>query len=48
MAQTSARKLDDHDPFPALEVPLVGGGTLRLPEDIRGNWTIVIAYRGHF
>jgi peroxiredoxin len=35
-------------PFPTLEIPAVGGGTLRLPDDLRGSWGVVLAYRGHW
>ena len=35
-------------PFPTIELPAVGGGTLRLPDDLRGNWGVVLAYRGHW
>jgi peroxiredoxin len=35
-------------PFPTIELPAVGGGTLRLPDDLHGDWGVVLAYRGHW
>jgi peroxiredoxin len=34
--------------FPALDLPAVGGGTMRLPDDLAGSWAVVIIYRGHW
>ncbi len=34
--------------FPSLQLPAVGGGTLRLPDDLTGSWAVVLAYRGHW
>jgi peroxiredoxin len=38
--------LQNHSTFPSLEVPRVGGGTLRLPEDLAGSFGVVLFYRG--
>jgi peroxiredoxin len=35
-------------PFPTIELAAVGGGTLRLPGDLGGDWGVVLAYRGHW
>lgn len=35
-------------PFPTIELPAVGSGALRLPDDLRGSWGVVLAYRGHW
>jgi peroxiredoxin len=34
--------------FPRLEVKLVGGGSLLLPDDLQGHPAIVLFYRGHW
>ena len=34
------------DRFPTLHVPLTGGGTLVLPDDLAGNFGVVLFYRG--
>ncbi len=34
------------DPFPAFSVPRAGGGSIRLPGDLAGNFGIVLFYRG--
>ncbi len=38
--------LQNHSPFPSLEVPRVGGGALRLPDDLTGSYGVVLLYRG--
>jgi hypothetical protein len=48
MAQTSVQKLDDHDAFPSIAFPLVGGGSMNLPDDLKGKWSVVLVYRGYF
>ncbi len=32
--------------FPPLQLPLVGGGTLSLPDDLAGGFGVVLVYRG--
>ena len=32
--------------FPALELPKVGGGLLKLPEALAGSFGVVLVYRG--
>src|SRR5216683_2930258 len=39
-------RLRNGQPFPALEVPAVGGGTISLPEDLAGSYGVVLIYRG--
>jgi peroxiredoxin len=39
-------RLDEGRTFPALSVPTVGGGTLRLPDDLSGTAAVVLVYRG--
>ncbi|OBI18697.1 peroxiredoxin [Mycobacterium sp. E2462] len=33
-------------PFPPLDVPAVGGGTISLPGDLAGSYGVVLIYRG--
>ena len=39
-------RLRNGQPFPALEVPAVGGGTIWLPDDLAGSYGVVLIYRG--
>lgn len=38
--------LNPGDPFPALAIPKVGGGTITLPDDLAGSYGIVLVNRG--
>ena len=38
--------LQNGQSFPHLEFPRVGGGRLALPEDLSGNYSVVLFYRG--
>jgi hypothetical protein len=49
MAQNfDAKKLDSGDAFPPLKVNLLDGGSLNLPEDLAGHWSVVLFFRGHW
>jgi peroxiredoxin len=39
-------QVDNGQPFPSLEVPAVGGGTISLPDDLAGSYGVVLIYRG--
>lgn len=39
-------RLNYGEPFPALELPAVGGGTISLPGDLAGYFGVVLIYRG--
>ena len=39
-------RLENGQPFPPLQLPLVGGGTLSLPDDVGGGFGVVLIYRG--
>jgi len=39
-------RLSNGQPFPSLEVPAVGGGTISLPDDLAGSYGVVLIYRG--
>ena len=43
-----ANKLDAGARFPSMELALVGGGTLTLPDDIDAPYQVVLFYRGHW
>lgn len=38
--------LHNGDAFPRLSIAKVGGGTLNLPEDLKGSFGVVLIYRG--
>jgi peroxiredoxin len=39
-------RLRNGQPFPSLEVPAAGGGTISLPGDLAGSYGVVLIYRG--
>ena len=39
-------RLDNGQKFPSLQLPLVGGGTSSLPDDLAGGFGVVLIYRG--
>lgn len=39
-------RLKNGQSFPSLELPLVGGGSLSLPDDLAGAFGVVLVYRG--
>lgn len=39
-------KLQNGDPFPALTIGAVGGGSISLPDDLAGSFGVVLIYRG--
>jgi peroxiredoxin len=39
-------RLSNGETFPSLQLPLVGGGTLSLPDDLAGNFGVVLVFRG--
>ena len=43
-----AEKLQQGDRFPSMSFDLVGGGKLRIPEDMPGRYAAVLFYRGHW
>lgn len=42
------KKLDVGDFFPRLELTLVGGGRMGLPDQMDNRYRIVLFYRGHW
>ena len=41
-------KLQQGDRFPSITLNLVGGGQVRIPEDVPGRYASVLFYRGHW
>ena len=43
-----AEKLIGGDTFPSVQLDLVGGGSVSLPEDLETDYGVVLFYRGHW
>lgn len=43
-----AEKLQQGDRFPSITLNLVGGGTVRIPQDMPTRYAAVLFYRGHW
>lgn len=41
-------KLENGDRLPSLTAPTVGGGSMTLPDDVDGDWSLLVFYRGHW
>ncbi|MDH3703512.1 MAG: hypothetical protein OEU46_19610 [Alphaproteobacteria bacterium] len=41
-------KLDTGDAFPQLSLSLAGGGSMTVPDDLGGNYAVLLFYRGHW
>lgn len=39
-------RLQNGQLFPSLEIPAVGGGTIQIPQSLRGSYGVVLIYRG--
>jgi peroxiredoxin len=39
-------RLENGQRFPSLQLPKVGGGTVALPDDLAGDFGVVLVYRG--
>ena len=39
-------RLQNGQTFPAFDVPAVGGGTISIPQSLRGSYGVVLIYRG--
>ena len=48
MAKTGAGFLDTNDVFPDLELNLLSGGTVKLPEGTGEDYGVVLFYRGYW
>ncbi len=43
-----AEKLQQNDRFPSMELRLVGGGTVRIPDEIPTRYAAVLFYRAYW
>jgi len=41
-------RLNNGDLFPSVTGPILGGGKLTIPEDLKQEWNVVLFYRGHW
>lgn len=48
MPRMTDTMLESGDRFPHLALDKVGGGTIRLPDEVAGDWGVVLLYRGHW
>jgi hypothetical protein len=48
MAQATTTFLDANDSFPALDIGLISGETLKLPEGFGEGYGVLLLYRGHW
>jgi hypothetical protein len=48
MARIGSAYLDTNDMFPKLELQLVSGEKLKLPEGMGQGYGVVLIYRGHW
>jgi peroxiredoxin len=46
MRSAAVPHLGNGETFPSLQLPLVGGETLSLPDDLAGDFGVVLVYRG--
>ncbi|MGD8922905.1 MAG: redoxin domain-containing protein [Candidatus Zixiibacteriota bacterium] len=47
MVHADTHKLDNGDPFPEMQLQLLDGSTLTLPDDAMGRWSVLITYRNY-
>jgi len=48
MARIGSVILDNNDPFPALELQLVSGDILKLPQGTGEGYGVLLFYRGYW
>ena len=48
MAKAATTFLDVNDSFPALDIKLISGETLRLPEGFGEGYGVLLLYRGYW
>ena len=41
-------RLENDQPLPTIDAPLVGGDGMAIPADLAGNWSVVLFYRGEW
>jgi hypothetical protein len=48
MTRKESRLLDTNDPFPQMEMQLISGETLKVPEGLGEGYAVILLYRGHW
>jgi hypothetical protein len=48
MARFDSRLLDTNDSFPEMELQLVSGENLKIPDGLGDGYAVVLLYRGHW
>lgn len=48
MAKAGTIFLDSNDTFPDLDIRVISGGTLKLPEDFEESYGVFLLYRGYW
>ncbi len=48
MSRSNCKILDTGDKFPKLDLSLVTGEMMSVPDDFVGSWSILLFYRGHW
>jgi hypothetical protein len=43
-----AEKLQQADRFPSLDLKLLDGSTIRIPDEMPGRYAVLLFYRGHW
>ena len=46
MARQASILLDTNDSFPTIDMPLISGQTIRLPDEIDREYAVILFYRG--
>ena len=41
-------KIENGDTLPTLTACVVGDGSMTLPDDLKGSWSVMVFYRGHW
>jgi len=48
MGRLGKNLLDTGDRFPELDLQLISGRTLRLPQELEEGYSVIFLYRGHW
>ena len=48
MARLGTKILDSNDPFPEIEMKLISGEKLKLPQDAGDGYAVIFFYRGYW
>ena len=47
MVHADTHKLDNGDPFPEMQLRLLDGSTVTIPDETMGKWSVLITYRNY-